>query len=201
MKPQQIILITGTPCVGKTTLAKQLANQLKAFYINLTDYAKQNNLILSKDVQRDTLIINEKKMRQTLTNTINQSKHPIIVIDGHFATSVVPNNLSTFVFVLRRNPIELETFMQKEGFSETKMYENLSAEILDICLVEAITKHTNKVCEIDITGKSVEQSINEILSVLHHNKNKCLGGNTIDWLEFLEQKGLAEHYLKIDKLS
>ena len=41
---KQVILITGTPAVGKTTTAKALAVKLDAEYINLTDYAKTNNL-------------------------------------------------------------------------------------------------------------------------------------------------------------
>ncbi len=42
---KRVILITGTPCTGKTTTAKALAAKLNAAYINLTDYAKANNLI------------------------------------------------------------------------------------------------------------------------------------------------------------
>ena len=134
---KQVILITGTPCVGKTTLAKQLASRLNAHYINLTDYAKQNNLTLGEDTERNTTIVDEEKMRQSLVDAINKSQTSVVV-DGHFAASVVPSILSTHVFVLRRSPIELKKFMQKEGFSESKMYENLSAEILDVCLVEAM---------------------------------------------------------------
>ena len=37
---KRVILITGTPCVGKTTTAKSLATKLGAQYINLTDFAK-----------------------------------------------------------------------------------------------------------------------------------------------------------------
>jgi broad-specificity NMP kinase len=39
---KRVILITGTPCVGKTTTAKQLAAN-NAEYINLTDFAKLSN--------------------------------------------------------------------------------------------------------------------------------------------------------------
>ncbi len=51
---KRVILITGTPCVGKTTTAKQLAAKLGAEYINLTDFAKANNLTLGEDKERDT---------------------------------------------------------------------------------------------------------------------------------------------------
>jgi len=162
---KQVILITGTPCVGKTTLAKQLANNIGALYVNLTDYAKQNNLILGEDTERNTTIVDEEKMQQALEDTINKSETSVVV-DGHFAASVVPSSLSTHVFELRRSPIELKDFMQKTGFSEAKMNENLSAEILDVCLVEALEKQEGKVCELDITGKTVEETLTEVTAIL-----------------------------------
>jgi len=196
---KHVILITGTPCVGKTTVAKQLACRLNAFYINLTDYAKQNSLIFGEDTERCASIVNEDKMRFALTNTINQSKESVVV-DGHFAASVVPPNLSTYVFVLRRNPVELKEYMQKEGFSENKIYENLLAEILDICLVDALEVQVDKVCEVDVTGKTVEQTVNELFTAVAAEK-KCFysrgSGVVVDWLDFLEREGLLNQYLKI----
>jgi len=190
---KQVILITGTPCVGKTTLAKQLANNISALYVNLTDYAKQNNLTLGEDTERNTTIVDEEKMQQALTTIINKSDTSV-VIDGHFAASVVPSSLSTHVFVLRRSPIELKEFMQKAGFSEAKMNENLSAEILDVCLVEALEKQEGKVCELDITGKTVEETLTEVTAILRGDK-KCFCG-FVDWLGMLEREGLTDQYLK-----
>jgi adenylate kinase len=190
---KQVILITGTPCVGKTTLAKQLANNLDALYVNLTDYAKQNKLTLGEDTERNTTIVDEEKMQQALSATINQSEKSVVV-DGHFAASVVPSSLATHVFVLHRSPIELKEFMQKAGFSEAKMYENLSAEILDVCLVEALEKQEGKVCEIDVTSKTVEETLTEVLAILRGEK-KCFSG-FVDWLGMLEREGLTDQYLK-----
>ncbi|MDR2720127.1 MAG: adenylate kinase family protein [Nitrososphaerota archaeon] len=191
---KRVILITGTPCVGKTTVAKQLSSRLGALYVNLTDYAMQNGLTLGEDVQRNTVIVDEEKMRQALLNTINQSDVSVVV-DGHFAASVVPVELSTCVFVLRRNPVELKEHMKKENFSEDKMSENLLAEVLDVCLVEALEMQSGKVCEVDTTGKPVGQIVDEILSVVLGEK-KCSCG-VVDWLGFLERKGLLSQYVKV----
>ena len=85
-------------------------------------------------------------------------------------------NHVTNVFVLRRNPKELKEFMQKCGFSDAKLYENLSAEILDSCLVEAMQTQQGKVCELDVTGKTVDENVAEILDVLDKGK-KCYSGH------------------------
>jgi adenylate kinase len=191
---KRVILITGTPCVGKTTAAKELVSKLGAQYINLTDFAKTFGLTQGEDAERKTIIIDEEKMRQKLTETIEASGSPYIIVDGHYAAAVTPKNLVNSVFVLRRNPKELKEFMEKCGFSDAKLYENLSAEILDSCLVEAMQTQAGKVCELDVTGKTVEETVNEIMGILDKG-TKCYAG-VVDWLGMLEREGLTDQYLK-----
>jgi adenylate kinase len=192
---KRVILITGTPCVGKTTVAQQLTTKLDAAYINLTEFAKKHNLTLGEDKKRKTTIINEEEMRQKLAETINATDNANIIIDGHYASAVTPPNLTTHVFILRRNPKELKQLMQKRGFEENKLWENLSAEILDTCLIEAIQTQQDKACELDATGKTVEETINDIMNVLEKDK-KCYIG-IVDWLGMLEKEGSIDEYLKV----
>ncbi len=51
-----------------------------------------------------------------------------------------------------------------------------------------------KVCELDVTGKTVEEIISEIMDVLDKGK-KCYSG-IVDWLGMLEQEGITDQYLK-----
>ncbi len=192
---RRVILITGTPCTGKTTTAKQLATKLNAKYINLTDFAKTYNLTLGEDEERKTTIIDEEAMQQKLKEIIEASSNDNIIVDGHYAAAVTPTELATNVFVLRRNPKELKEFMQKCGFNDAKLYENLYAEILDSCLIEAMQSQSGKVCELDVTGKTVDENVAEILDVLNENK-KCYTG-IVDWLGLLEREGLTDQYLKV----
>ena len=192
---KRVILITGTPCTGKTTVAKQLTTKLNAHYINLTEYAKTNDLTLGEDKKRQTTIINEKTMQQKLTQTINESHNTTIIIDGHYAPTVTPKHLTTHIIVLRRNPIELRKQMEKRGYQNTKLWENLEAEILDVCLIEALqTQQEQKTCELDTTNKTPEQTTNEILAII--NKEKKCNTGIVDWLNMLESKGLTSQYLK-----
>ncbi len=192
---KRVILITGTPCVGKTTVAKQLTTALNALYINLTDLATKHNLTTGEDKQRKTIIIDEEKMRRKIRETIDTAEKSTVIIDGHYAAAVVPKNHATHIFVLRRNPVELRKFMEKCGFSETKLWENIASEILDVCLVEAIREHKKeKVCELDVTGKTPEKISREIITIIDKRK-KCLTG-CVDWLGMLEKQGLIGEYLK-----
>jgi broad-specificity NMP kinase len=98
------------------------------------------------------------------------------------------------VFVLRRNPKELKILMQRRGYTGTKLWENLSSEILDSCLIEAVQTQKGKVCEIDATSKTVDEVTAEILVVLSTPEKCCLG--FVDWLGMLEKEGLTDNYLR-----
>jgi len=191
-----VILVTGTPCVGKTSVACLLAERLNALYVNLTELAVKENLVLGKDEKRNTVIVDEKRMKKAISRLIEGCGEQTVVVDGHYAASVVPKKLATHVFVLRRDPVELRKFMEKAGFSGDKLWENLAAEILDVCLVDALKAYgSEKVCEIDASGKSIEEIVVEILQVLNGSR-RCYVG-VVDWLGKLEREGLLEEYLKI----
>jgi len=193
---KRVILLTGTPCVGKTTLARKIAAELDALYINLTEFAKNNDLLLGEDKQRKTTIVDEAKMRRKICQTIEATPKNDVIVDGHYAAAVVPKTVVTRVFVLRRNPVELRTYMEQCGFQGPKLWENLAAEILDVCLVEALREHEKeKVCELDITGKKVEEVAQEINNILNERK-KCYSG-FVDWLGTLEKQGLTDKYLRV----
>lgn len=192
----RIVLVTGTPCVGKTSVARLLASKLDALYVNLTELAVRENLISGKDEERDSIIVNENRMRHKIREIIEGCDQNDIVIDGHYAVSVVPKKFVTYVFVLRRDPVELRKFMEQCGFSGRKLWENLASEILDVCLVDALNVHEKeKICELDVTGKSVEEVISEILDVLGGHKECHVG--VVDWLGKLESEGLLGEFLKI----
>jgi adenylate kinase len=194
--PKRVILITGTPCVGKTTVANLLATKFDALYINLTDLAISENLVLGRDRRRKTVIVNEGRMKRKIRNIIKEAKKSDIIIDGHYAASVVPKELASYVFVLRRDPVELKKMMEKCGYSERKLAENLASEILDVCLMEALNVHgAVGICELDATGKSSQKILKEILTILHDSSKCCVG--IVDWLGKLEARGLTDKYLKI----
>jgi adenylate kinase len=195
--PKRVMLVTGTPCVGKTSTARLLTAKLNAFYINLTDLAERNNLTSGRDERRNTIIVDEPRMKKRIRDMIQKTDKKEVVIDGHYAVNVVPKELVTRVFVLRRDPVELRRFMERFGFSGRKLFENLASEVLDVCLVDALSLFDKRrVCELDVTGKSVDETVQQILFLLR-NPRKCRVG-VVDWLGKLEKDGLLEEYVKLN---
>lgn len=191
----RVILVVGTPCVGKTSVARLLASRLNALYINLTELAINDNLVFGVDRERGSAFVDEVQMQRKISGIIEGAGKDVVV-DGHYAASVVPKRFVTCAFVLRRDPVELRGFMEKAGFSGRKLWENLAAEILDVCLFEAVKAYgIAKVCELNVTGKSVEEVVREILDVVD-GRVKCRVG-VVDWLGKLESEGLLDDYLRI----
>jgi len=191
-----MILITGTPCVGKTTVSQQLASKLNALHIDLAELVTRERLTSGVDEKRKTLIANGARLSKRVQQITRQHiKDRDIIIDGHYATDIVSARDITRVFVLRRHPEELKKLLEARGFKGRKLWENLAAEILDVCLYDAIKAagHDN-VCEIDVTGKKTEDVANEIILILT-KKKPCTTG-IADWLGKLEQEKRLNEFLK-----
>ncbi|MGQ9566143.1 MAG: adenylate kinase family protein [Candidatus Bathyarchaeales archaeon] len=192
-KLRRIIIITGTPGVGKTSVAKLLASRLDATLINLGELVVKEDLILNVDKERETFVADLEKVsryvKELLTSVIGD-----VVVEGHFAVHVISAKRISRVFVLRRNPNDLKKLLESRGWNEAKVRENLASEILDVCLYDAVKMCGNeKVCEVNVTGKTEEEVVEEIFSILK-DKRKCWIG-VVDWLGLLEREGQIDEFL------
>ena len=191
---KKIILVTGAPGVGKTTISNKLASQLDACCISITELVKKENLITNIDEERKTLIADTKKVEKRLQDIISKTEGNI-VIEGHYVVDVVPKKQVNTVFVLRRDPHELKNVLEKRKYPEKKVWENLAAEILDVCLLDALSAcGANKVCEIDVSDKTVEAVVEDIIQVLEKKQEYRSG--TVDWLGKLENEGRLKEFSK-----
>ena len=193
-KFRRVILVTGTPGVGKTAVSASLASRLHATHIDLAELVEKERLISGVDKARGTLIADMDRVSERVQEIIRNCKRDII-IDGHYAVNVTPAKDVHLVFVLRRDPDELKGWMKDHGFRERKLWENLAAEILDVCLWEAVKAcGPNKVCEINVSGKGIEEVAEDIILVLE-GRRKCRVG-IVDWLGKLEAEGRLQDFLK-----
>ena len=189
----KIIVITGTPGVGKTTIAKALAHKLEALYVGVGELVKNENLNLGFDEERNTLVADLSQLSKRIASIIFKTSRDVI-IDGHYASDVIPQNLVTYAFVLRRNPEALKTTLKEKGFEENKIRENIVSELLDVCLINTVKKYgVDLVNEINVTQMSVDEVITEILEVLKGQQLKKVG--TVNWIEKLEKDGKLSNFL------
>lgn len=177
MAPRTIV-ISGTPGVGKTSVALKLAEILKARYVNLTNFVISNKLYMYYDDGSSSYVIDEDALTRKLRELITRYDGYIIV-DGHYG-EIVDDDLLEKIIVLRLDPRELYKRLKKRGWSGRKLMDNVESELLGICTSNALELHgVDKVCEVDATTKTDDDIVREILLIIN-GEAECKV--FIDWL-------------------
>ena len=189
---QQVIMVTGTPGVGKTTISQALAFQLNGKHINISTLVQQEQIIKGQDRERDTLIVDSVRLSHRLQQIISNQTKPII-IDTHYTNQSFEKLDISLVVVIRLDPDELTTRLHARKYHESKIFENVAAEILDVCLLDAV-QHFKKhqVTEINATNQSVEEIIDTIIKTLEGETKAHIG--SVNWLEKLENEKRLESF-------
>jgi adenylate kinase len=185
------LVITGNPGVGKHTSAKIIAEKMDAEIIDINRVAIDNNAI-AKRTKRG-LEVDVKKLSRLLAKSLKARNDQIVV--GHLAPYVLKPAGISMVAVLRRSPYELEKTLKKRGYSTEKIRENLASEILGVSLYDSLETFSNgKVVEFDTTGKTPDQTANEIMRALRKKPRKPAG--IIDWLALVSERGDMQKFFE-----
>lgn len=153
--------------------------------IHLNDMIKEEHLYTEIDEKRDAAVADMELIRERLAEIINGKDNEAIILESHLA-----HYIADIIIILRACPPELKMRLKTRGYSEEKIRENIEAEALDVILVEAF-EWCKKVFEIDTTGKSIEETGQDIEKIVDH----ILSGNeeelsdyepgSIDWIDLV----------------
>lgn len=192
IKPLRI-LIAGTPSVGKTTIAKKLADTINYHYVDVAKVVVENQLYKGRDFKRDSLIVDVKRAREFFSDYIIRFGN--VVLDSH-VVEIFPKHLVDKVIVLRAHPLLIFKRCVERGWSLQKSVENAQAELLGVCLLDAIRFYgVRKVWQVDCTCRPIEDIISEVLKVLRGKKRK----EYIDWLKSIELEEKLDLLLELEK--
>ncbi|PLW80610.1 hypothetical protein C0585_01675 [Candidatus Woesearchaeota archaeon] len=151
-----VIIVTGTPGTGKTTLSKLIAKEKEFEYVDLNTFARNNNLVIGFDEERNCDIIDEDKLSDSIENAFKDKK---VVIDSHMSHYIDPEIVDICI-VTKCDLKELKARLEKRGYKEEKVRENLDSEIFDTCNVEAIEEGYKPI--IIWTDKNVDEQLKSI---------------------------------------
>lgn len=131
---RNVIVISGTPGTGKTSVARLLSNA--GFNtMNLFDIAKADNLLADYDDAKDIYVIEDDALQHHLKDfLLNQN---LIILESHYG-DLVPQEFVIHCFVLVSNPADLKSRYLQRGYSTQKIEENLEAEIMQECYFDAV---------------------------------------------------------------
>jgi adenylate kinase len=181
-----VIVVTGTPGVGKTVCSRLLAGELSTRLVDLGGLVEEKNLVLDIDGERDTIIADIDGLASYLDRLLKRESRDCIV-EGHLAPHVLDRTHIELAYVLRCDPDELISRLKERGYSKSKAFENAASEILGICLWEAVDRFgDDKVVEIDTTSCYPEQVVKEMIDILDGSSSRVVG--RIDWLSKISEQ-------------
>ena len=128
-----VIIVTGTPGVGKSVIAKNLAKRLKFKYIDINKFVKDNKIYEEYDNKRKCYVVDVKKLNEALVKEISDKG---VVIDGHLS-HYLDKKYVDWCVVVKCDLKLLKKRLEKRKYSKEKIRENLDSEIFDVCLSEA----------------------------------------------------------------
>lgn len=194
----KIIIISGTPGCGKTSVANKLSKLFNAKIISLNELAISHDFSFEYDNERKTYIVDFKIFLPYIMKKIKKIKKEnpqFLIIESHFS-DIIPNKYIDQVFILRCDPDELLIRLKGKNYNLKKITENVQTEILGNCVNYFIQKKTKKpLFEIDTTNlsiKSVAKTIEDILEGKEDGKKYYIG--KIDWLEKVYQEDRLKEF-------
>lgn len=187
-KEEKVVLgITGTPGTGKKSVGKRLSELIGFGYLDINEVAIQSGSIVGEDAHG--FIADVVKLKAYVKRLLKGN----IVIVGHLLPSVLSPSDVKFVAVLRCSPIELERRLEQRGYSREKLLENVQAEVLDVCLHEAVRRFgVRKVGEFETTKDEPLTVAKRIMKTVLGEEEPRIG--IVDWLSYVYKMGLWNRY-------
>jgi adenylate kinase len=170
------IVITGNPGVGKHTITQLISDKMKLPVIDINKIAKDSELFEKND---DTNDVDVEMLEKILESKISENN----IIVGHLAPYVLRKNQVKIVIVLRRSPYDLISVYEDRKYSDKKIRDNVGSEILGIIANDAMNKFQEKTFQINVSGKTIEEMLEEIMSVIMNKK----GNEEVDWLDLVRK--------------
>jgi adenylate kinase len=173
------IILSGTPGVGKHTIAtilSSLFNKVPIVDINKT-VLSENLLVSSQRGNHDV---------DFLTMLLSKKEYQDSIIVGHLAPYVIDPILVDLVVILRRSPYELRKIYEDRSYSQTKISDNMVAEILGIISYDASKNfEITKLSELEITSSIFPSLSAQKIVRMYGDETQRSFGN-IDWLPLIQ---------------
>lgn len=186
---RRITIITGTPGVGKHTVAKTLAQMTndRHVIIDVNDSARKAGLY---EHGKDVINVDTERLARAIKQDVKNPASYIAV--GHMAPYVIkPSKDVVFVAVLRRNPYELLKVYKERGYPHAKSCENAGAEVLGVIAHDVFASSYARTGQFDTTNGGAGQAAKSILDAVCGKK---MPWKPTDWLHDKDASRMLEDF-------
>ncbi|MHA1775882.1 MAG: adenylate kinase [Promethearchaeia archaeon] len=181
----QIVLLSGNPGTGKTSVAKFLEKKYKYHVIHLGDFVLSKKLYQAIDEERNTKIVDATRLNENLEKYL-LNKSGIFICESHYA-DLVEHPAVRMAIILRVKPDVIISRLKQRLYSHEKTRENAEAEFLGDCTSYMLGRselyENQRIFEIDATNSSLEELAELIHNIISNpsENSKYLAGS-ISWL-------------------
>ncbi len=189
------IILSGTPGVGKHTIATILSSLFdKVPIVDTNKIILSENLLISH--HRKNHDVDIQKSFDFLTLLLSKKEYQDSIIVGHLAPYVIDPLLVDLVVILRRSPYELRKIYEDRSYSQTKISDNMVAEILGIISYDSLKNFEfSKLSELEIATSILPSlSAQKIVDMYGDRKQRVFGN--IDWLPLIQNDPTMLKFLK-----
>ena len=193
----EIIILTGTPGTGKTSLSELVCKELGCKLFKTNKFIVDNEFFDEWDEDRDTPIINYEKIKEFFLNFINQlPENAKVIVEGHYF-DFIHRKLVNKIIILRSYPSILKDRLENRGYTPSKIDENVQAEILGNIMGLILENYDNvPLFQVDTSKLDIDGSKNLIINFLQGKISSTKASDYIDWLPILEEKKELEQFFK-----
>ncbi len=171
------VALSGTPGTGKTTVAGELMRK-GHIVLSVKDLAIELGAAL---VDGDEVEVDINALAAAFHGHVS-GMGPLVFVEGHLSHLLPVDG----VIVLRAHPSLVKKRLEERGYPPEKIAENVEAEAVGVCLVEAVETGL-PVAELDTTDMEPGEAADMVLEIVEHMEGgevpeDFLPGK-IDWLE------------------
>ncbi|CAB3367142.1 Hypothetical predicted protein [Cloeon dipterum] len=135
------IMVTGTPGVGKSSLCEQISEITGFEWIQIGNFAKENDCLDEFDEEYKCPVLNEDRLIDELEETMSGGG---VIVDYH-GCDFFPERWFDIVFVLRTDNTQLFDRLRQRGYSGKKLEDNIQCEIFQTILEEAKESYAQEI--------------------------------------------------------
>lgn len=179
------IMVLGVAGAGKTTFGRRLASALGIKFLDVPEFVKKKKLHSGYDRKARAYLIDLRKLSIAAGAEISKEAGVIASI-----YAFKPRGIKVrYAIILRIRPTKLIKILKARKYPLEKICENVSAELIDQPLYEAVRKFgRKKIIQLDVTDRELTRLASEVAEKIKENKLHELN-QEIDWIKVLEDRG------------